>query len=666
MPGALAGSPGNLLVSQGNGTSPQWQSFDFNAIADARIDLQKGVPDGLASLDATGKVPSSQLPAIAITNTFVATFLDSPGGVIDSCTEHVATVGDFCVVTSVNKSYVLSATPANIVGNWVELLSSSSGVTSVNGQTGNVSLTAANGLTLVGETSFQLGGTLNSATTIEQAGHNISLSGTGNLGVGVAVPTQKVDISGNLQFSGALMPAGSGGNSGELLVSQGGSSAPQWTSPANIALGVVRDATTNQGLVRSGAGNPGNPYTLGLQPCSTLQMLIFNGAGWDCGNQQTYSAGTGLTLINNTFNLTDTGVAPGTYGSASQYPILSVDAQGRITTAGLGTVPNYIAGTGISLDGSTFNNTGLLTVTGTGAITATSGQNPVIAFADGTSNGQVWAWDGSSWQLTTQSFTTGTAGSNFNIVSGNGSHVFNLPDAGPASRGVVSTASQTFTGVKTFDTQLAVASGGLLVLNGTAGADPTGTDGSMYYNSTMNKFRCFEASVWKDCISSGQQPWTACAPLTISATNTAPTKAAVTNDDCMRYRFIGAKTIIVDFIYSTISATGTTAGAGDYLFQLPPGTSYDVAEHPFYTGPLDNESAFVAAAPFVIRGDFPGQVRSAPNGGSGGTTFVVPYDATHFRIVADQGNNIRAVGSANQPLNQAGYTIIGRFNMEIP
>ena len=33
--------------------------------------------------------------------------------------------------------------------------------------------------------------------------------------------------------------------------------------------------------------------------------------------------------------------------------------------------------------------------------------------------------------------------------------------------------------------------------------DPTGTNGAMYYNSSSNKFRCFEASAWKDCDTTG-------------------------------------------------------------------------------------------------------------------------------------------------------------------
>ena len=43
----------------------------------------------------------------------------------------------------------------------------------------------------------------------------------------------------------------------------------------------------------------------------------------------------------------------------------------------------------------------------------------------------------------------------------------------------------------------------LIVLdNKNTSGDPTGVNGAMYYNANSNKFRCYEASEWKDCISS--------------------------------------------------------------------------------------------------------------------------------------------------------------------
>ncbi|KKM21814.1 hypothetical protein LCGC14_1631660, partial [marine sediment metagenome] len=57
-------------------------------------------------------------------------------------------------------------------------------------------------------------------------------------------------------------------------------------------------------------------------------------------------------------------------------------------------------------------------------------------------------------------FETGTAGTNFAISGAGTTITFDLPDAGAAARGVVTTGAQTFAGVKTFSTPIAVGSGG--------------------------------------------------------------------------------------------------------------------------------------------------------------------------------------------------------------
>lgn len=61
---------------------------------------------------------------------------------------------------------------------------------------------------------------------------------------------------------------------------------------------------------------------------------------------------------------------------------------------------------------------------------------------------------------TTQTFATGTTGTDFGIVSAAGVHTFNLPDASATARGIVTTGTQTFAGAKTFSTKVTVPATG--------------------------------------------------------------------------------------------------------------------------------------------------------------------------------------------------------------
>jgi parallel beta-helix repeat protein len=132
----LGNVPNTDATNRSNHTGTQAASTisDFSAAADARIALQRAAANGLASLGADSKIPSSQLPAIAITNTFV---VNSQAAMLALS----ANVGDVAIRTDLNKSYVLAAAGPTVLGNWQELLAPGQ-VLSVNGQTGAVSLSA--------------------------------------------------------------------------------------------------------------------------------------------------------------------------------------------------------------------------------------------------------------------------------------------------------------------------------------------------------------------------------------------------------------------------------------------------------------------------------------------------------------------------------------------
>ena len=134
-----------------------------NATANAAIPLtQKAAANGVATLDASGLVPTNQLPALAITNTFV---VNSQAAMLAL----TAQTGDVAIRTDLSESYILTADPASTLANWQELLSPPDAVTSVDGRVGAVTLTdkyaqlaTANTFTL-GPNIFQSGGIANVA-----------------------------------------------------------------------------------------------------------------------------------------------------------------------------------------------------------------------------------------------------------------------------------------------------------------------------------------------------------------------------------------------------------------------------------------------------------------------------------------------------------------------
>ena len=106
-----------------------------NATANAAIPAtQKAAANGVATLDASGLVPTNQLPALAITNTFV---VNSQAAMLAL----TAQTGDVAIRTDLSESYILTADPASTLANWQELLSPPDAVTSVDGRVGAVTLT---------------------------------------------------------------------------------------------------------------------------------------------------------------------------------------------------------------------------------------------------------------------------------------------------------------------------------------------------------------------------------------------------------------------------------------------------------------------------------------------------------------------------------------------
>jgi hypothetical protein len=71
------------------------------------------------------------------------------------------------------------------------------------------------------------------------------ITSSGNVGIANTNPTEKLDITGNLKFSGALMPNNSAGTTGQVLTSAGAGLPPTWSPAGGSGWGLTGNAGTN-------------------------------------------------------------------------------------------------------------------------------------------------------------------------------------------------------------------------------------------------------------------------------------------------------------------------------------------------------------------------------------------------------------------------------------
>lgn len=107
-----------------------------------------------------------------------------------------------------------------------------------------------------------------------------------NVGIGIATPTERLHVNGNVRFSGALMPNNLPGTTGQILISQGAGVAPIWGTVAgnqivSTSLSGFREGTTTTWSAVTG-------MTVTFTARSTSAFVMFSASGYGYTNSMSY------------------------------------------------------------------------------------------------------------------------------------------------------------------------------------------------------------------------------------------------------------------------------------------------------------------------------------------------------------------------------------------
>ena len=318
----------------------------------------------------------------------------------------------------------------------------------------------------------------------------------------------------------------------------------------------------------TGTGTSGNPLRL-INGTSAGQILKWNGSQWALANDNdtTYSAGAGLSLSGTTFSiatggvttgmladgavtsakLSTTGVTAGTYGSATQVGVFTVDAQGRITSASNVTISGVSPGgaAGGDLSGSYPNPT---VARLQGRAVATTAPN----------TGQVLKWSGSAWTPAPDNDTTYAAGAGlslsgttFSIASGgvttgmladNAVTNSKIADGAVTDPKIVSVSWSKITGAPSFLT-------GITAQNPLTGAGTSSDPLRLISGTSAGQILKWNGSQWA-LANDNDTTYAAGAGLSLSGTTFSIASAGVTTGMLADGAVTSAK----------LSTTGVTAG----------------------------------------------------------------------------------------------------------
>ena len=173
------------------------------------------------------------------------------------------------------------------------------------------------------------------------AGTFTSLNLTGDLTYGTATGNRTVSTTATIS-TGTINNATLGTTIGTAATITNLTAGTTTSTAANVTNGTIQTLTASTATITGGTYSGAINSTLGT-------IATFNSTTGTIGNLSTTLAGD-FTISQGTGTLATSGVTLGTYGDATSYPIISVDAKGRLTT-----VSTAVAGSSVGTNSVYFD-----------------------------------------------------------------------------------------------------------------------------------------------------------------------------------------------------------------------------------------------------------------------------------------------------------------------
>jgi hypothetical protein len=523
---------------------------------------QVGVPNGTASLNALGKIPTEQIPAISFSSVKVL------ASQAEMLAQTNALIGSVVIRTDVNKNYVLAQSDPTILANWVELLTPAPPVQSVNGYVGNLSLTKADlGLGNVDNTgdinkpvSTPTQNALDLKANLASPSFTGTVSGITKSMVGLANVDNTTDL--NKPVSTATQTAlDLKANTVDLTAETTRATAAEATLTTNVATNATAiaaettRATAAEATLTTNVATNATAIAAETTRATAAEATLTTNVATNTtaiAAETTRATAAEATLTTNVAT-NATAIAAETTRATAAETTLTTNLAAEVTRA---TAAEALKANATDVTTSLALKANLASPTFTGTPTAptpaTADNSTTIATTEYVKNSIVAANAG----LSTIGNISATSNAKGAVINGTTELVLTPADA--TNGGVVTTGAQTFAGAKTFNSDIKVND---ITVGG--GSQTYGNTALGYLTLASNQPASYNAGSWNTAIGHS-----AMYRNTNGNYNTAIGKSALTNNTTGKYNtaigyYAGSSLYTVSSTFPTDNTLiGTASGMG--------------------------------------------------------------------------------------------------------